>query len=132
MRYLALKRLLCATGRIPNEGDERSAESVQPAKRLQQTQSAGPESTEDLMGLSMFDDGYLSFQWVSVQGLTLVLKARSGLRETFQVDCCTQCFQRNTLSALAPYLLRDCKLATSIKLARKKLEISFSHEPGGE
>jgi hypothetical protein len=36
--YLALKSLLSATRRILDEGDERSRESVQPAKRLRQTQ----------------------------------------------------------------------------------------------
>ncbi len=38
MLYLALKRLLSATRRLLNEGDERSGESGQPANRLQQTQ----------------------------------------------------------------------------------------------
>jgi hypothetical protein len=38
MHYLALKRLLSAARRILNEGDARSGQSVQPAKRLQQTQ----------------------------------------------------------------------------------------------
>jgi hypothetical protein len=45
MCYLALKRLLSATRRILNEGDERSGQSVQPAKRLRQTQWAGLEGT---------------------------------------------------------------------------------------
>jgi hypothetical protein len=41
MRYLALKRLLSATRRILNEGDERSGESVQPAKRLHKLNELG-------------------------------------------------------------------------------------------
>jgi len=96
MHYLALKRLLSAARRILNEGDARSGQSVQPAKRLQQTQWAGLEDTADLMGLSMCDDRYLSFEWVRVLGLTFVIKAGSGLRDTFQVDCCIGYFQRNT------------------------------------
>ncbi len=39
--------------------------------------------TADLIGLSMCDDRYLSFQWVSVLGLTFVIKASSGLRDAF-------------------------------------------------
>jgi hypothetical protein len=83
MRYLALQRLLSATRRILNEGDERSGESVQPAKPLQQTQRAGLEGTADLMGLSMCDFRYLSFDRVSVLGLTFVIKPTSGLRDAF-------------------------------------------------
>jgi hypothetical protein len=84
MCYLALKRLLSATRLILNEGhDERSRQSVQPAKRLQQTQWAGPEGTGDLMGLSMCDDRCVSFEWVSVLRLTSVIKPRSGLRDAF-------------------------------------------------
>jgi hypothetical protein len=96
MRYLAFKRLLSATRRILNEGDERSGQSVQPAKRLQQSQWPGPEATTDLMGLLMYDDRHLSFEWVRVLGLAFVIKVRSGLRDAFSVDCCTGCFQRNT------------------------------------
>jgi hypothetical protein len=62
---------------------KRAGQSVQPAKRLQQTQWAGLEDTADLMGPSMCDDRYLSFEWVSVLGLTFVIKAGSGLRDTF-------------------------------------------------
>jgi hypothetical protein len=39
--------------------------------------------TADLMGLSMCDDRYLAFEWVSVLRLTFVIKARSGLRNAF-------------------------------------------------
>ncbi len=45
MHYLALKRLLSATRRILNEGDARWGPSVQPAKRLQQSQWAGLPQT---------------------------------------------------------------------------------------
>jgi len=96
MPYLALKRLLSATRRVPNEGDKRSVESVKPAKRLQQTQWARLEGTADLKDLSICDDRCLSFQWISVLGLTFVIKPRSGLRDAFLADCCTGCFQRNT------------------------------------